>query len=264
MDSITLTFGDCMENHVGMQKVGTLSENGYSLVDLIKFKKEFETKGIKCELINLNSYANEFAFDIIDAKEDNKNGKKDTACLLIVKNGLDYIDSKFADKLYAEQCKLEPDKKFYNNRTKQVNNKLARWNLCFDKNEQKSDYENKKGTIISYENVPKTKKLKSMVKKITGSKNLKLEANYYYDIGKTGISDHGDFERRKVVGVRLGKDNDLVFRWYKKSERVGREFRIKLKHGDMYIMSEKTVGTDWKCSSKFTLRHAAGCLKYTI
>jgi hypothetical protein len=31
----------------------------------------------------------------------------------------------------------------------------------------------------------------------------------------------------------------------------------------MYVMSEKTTGFDWKSKTKYTLRHAAGCEKYT-
>jgi len=33
---------------------------------------------------------------------------------------------------------------------------------------------------------------------------------------------------------------------------------INLHHGDMYVMSEKAVGTDWKQRKIATLRHAAG------
>jgi hypothetical protein len=33
--------------------------------------------------------------------------------------------------------------------------------------------------------------------------------------------------------------------------------------GDVYIMSEKTVGTDWKKKTIPTLRHATGCAKFT-
>ena len=32
--------------------------------------------------------------------------------------------------------------------------------------------------------------------------------------------------------------------------------------GDFYVMSEKTVGTDWKKKSILTLRHASGASKY--
>lgn len=49
----------------------------------------------------------------------------------------------------------------------------------------------------------------------------------------------------------------LAYRWYKNSKEVGKEFRIKLGHGDLYIMSEKATGCDWKYRSKLTLRHCA-------
>ena len=35
-----------------------------------------------------------------------------------------------------------------------------------------------------------------------------------------------------------------------------------LNTGDIYIMSEKAVGSDWRKSSMYTLRHAAGSNKY--
>ena len=37
---------------------------------------------------------------------------------------------------------------------------------------------------------------------------------------------------------------------------------IGLNDGDVYIMSEKAVGADWKLRSKYTIRHAAGAKKY--
>jgi hypothetical protein len=36
-----------------------------------------------------------------------------------------------------------------------------------------------------------------------------------------------------------------------------------LNHGDLYVMSEKAVGQDWKRKVIPTLRHAAGAKKYT-
>ena len=50
----------------------------------------------------------------------------------------------------------------------------------------------------------------------------------------------------------------LVFSWYHRFKKVGETYRHLLNGGDIYIMSEKAVGTDWKRSSIFTLRHAAG------
>jgi hypothetical protein len=36
-----------------------------------------------------------------------------------------------------------------------------------------------------------------------------------------------------------------------------------LDDGDIYVMSEKAVGTDWKKKVIYTLRHSTGCAKFT-
>jgi len=38
---------------------------------------------------------------------------------------------------------------------------------------------------------------------------------------------------------------------------------VELHDGDVYAMSEKAVGTDWKKKLVPTLRHATGCKTYT-
>ena len=95
------------------------------------------------------------------------------------------------------------------------------------------------------------------------AKELACEGNYYYDVSKCGIGFHGDGERKRVVGLRLGASIPLHFQWFTKSNPIGNRFIVQLNHGDLYIMSEKAVGTDWMLSSKITLRHAAGSSKYT-
>lgn len=45
---------------------------------------------------------------------------------------------------------------------------------------------------------------------------------------------------------------------YHKSMPVGPQTTIKLRRGDVYILSSKAVGSDWLHSSKVTWRHAAG------
>ena len=56
---------------------------------------------------------------------------------------------------------------------------------------------------------------------------------------------------------------NLKYKWFYRSKSLGEVCEISLKNGDMYIMSEKAVGYDWKRSSLYTLRHSAGCNKYT-
>ena len=53
---VSLTFGDQGENHVGMEKVGSMVDigQGFNLVDFIKYKAIFETKGYIVEIHSLN------------------------------------------------------------------------------------------------------------------------------------------------------------------------------------------------------------------
>jgi hypothetical protein len=69
-------------------------------------------------------------------------------------------------------------------------------------------------------------------------------------------------ERCKVVAVRLGAEMPLEYRWFHRFEPIGEPVRVSLGHGDMYVMSEKAAGKDWKKSSHVTLRHAAGCKSF--
>ena len=91
------------------------------------------------------------------------------------------------------------------------------------------------------------------------------EGNLYYNVAKTGIGWHGDSERKKVFGIRFGESIPLKFRWWYRNKSFGDTLTLNLNHGDAYIMSEKAVGWDWGCPVKHgpTLRHSAGCDKYT-
>jgi len=99
-------------------------------------------------------------------------------------------------------------------------------------------------------------------------KGLYAEGNYYHDparVKNTGIGWHGDTERGGkdgkggvVVGLRLGAPQNLLYQWYHRSSPIGRRLSIKLNAGDIYFMSQKAVGSDWRHSSQMTLRHAVG------
>ena len=98
------------------------------------------------------------------------------------------------------------------------------------------------------------------------ARGLIAELNHYYDVSKCGIGFHGDTERRKVICVRLGASFPMNYYWYENSKRVGKRIDIPgLEEGDIYIMSDKAGGWDWKLrkNNRLTLRHAAGCSKYT-
>jgi len=250
--TITLTFGECGENHAGMEKVGKTGAkgSGFTIPFLKDLRTRFEAMGLKCMTANLAVGLPEGTV----AEE---------AKILVVRNALDILLNMKGAKaaLFEEQAALDVDKKAL--MYKRVVNKKARWNLCFDKEGHEPDYESGKGRIVAWSDVPLTQKLKTVLTDLLGAENLIGEGNYYYDTKTCGIGYHGDTERRKVAAVRLGSEMPIFWQWYHKSEPVGSKMGLKLGGGDLYFMSEKAVGTDWKESSKLTLRHAAGCSDYT-
>ena len=248
----TITFGEVIENHAGMQKIGDIAKEGFEIKDLENAKKYAEEKGYKTEWLELNTALPE---------KDRKNSER--AVLLIIRNGIRLLlnssDNDF-NSFKQEVVSMENvvDKKAF--MKGRVVNKLARWNLCYGETAQEPDYENKKGRVIPFSQVPYLSKIREQLPNLVGDKGrgLLAELNYYYDISKCYIGYHGDTERALVIGLRIGADFDLRYQWYIESEPVGEVVQTILHNGDLYIMSAKAVGTDWKKRKIFTLRHAAG------
>jgi hypothetical protein len=248
--TITITFGDQAENHVGMEKIGELAEEGFTIIDLENAKLFFESKGAACELVNLN---------------ENLSAETETAKVLIIRNGVDTIlnnISKSKNDLFSELKNLDYDKKakMYG----RVVNKNARYNLCIADYSQEPNYQEGKGRIICFQNIPLTKYIREELGNISNKgENLAAELNNYQDIRKMGIGFHGDAERLKVIAVRVGSSLPLHYQWFHKGKSVGERIILELNHGDMYIMSQKATGNDWKKKNIYTLRHATGCEKFT-
>lgn len=251
---VTITMGDVAENHAGMEQLGTQVGvgEGFNLKELKEMKKNLKTIRVVAKILTLKS-----------PKPD----VQDNAYVLVAKGAVTKIlsqKSKYNDKnLFDEQLKLDWDKKAL--MRGRVVNKHARWNLCYDTKSSTPNYKEGKGRVIAYNKIPITKLLVESLPTYFGekAKNLKGEGNYYPNSSENGISYHGDSERRKVIGIRLGVSLPLYFQWYHGHERVGNKIKVDLDGGDIYVMSEWAVGTNWKKSTLYTLRHATGAKKYT-
>jgi hypothetical protein len=259
--TFTLTFCEAAENHIGMQKTGIKSLKGFDYQVLINIKNISEENGYQSELIALHENINDS-----DIEE---------AWILVIRNGTKLFIGNLADSIFDEQNNLDHDKKFYNKRSRRedkVDNKIARHNLCFSDFSQEPDYPAGKGRIVNYDHVPATKQLKTMLSIFFNEEPLQCEGNYYYDIRKTGIGYHYDLERKKVIAVRMGCSLPLYFQWFKHfksverkniKEAIGEPIIIQLNDGDIYVMSEKAVGSSLTKNIKYTIKHATGCSKYT-
>jgi hypothetical protein len=225
-----------------MEQLGERMEagEGFHLDDLIQMKASIEAAGATCRMIDLGRDAH----------------------VLVISDGIRHLSCSH-DDILNEQKALEWDKKAW--MYGRVVNKKARWNLCYGEADRDPDYEAKKGRIIGWDGIPLTHRLVEQIGVMFGGKarGLQMEGNYYYDNSKCGIGYHGDTERRKVIGVRLGASLPIHFQWYHRNQPIGDNRAIELNGGDIYMMSEKAVGTDWKSSSIHTLRHAVGADKFT-
>jgi len=246
---ITLTFGDMAENHVGMEQIGQMvaEGQGFHLEDLQAIQRTMEARGVVCELMTLSA------------------AEQPSAYVLVMRKGVNaLLDGKTQQSMFDEQKGLVYDKQAF--MYGRVVNKHARWNLCFDENSREPDYEGGKGRIVGYNEVPIMRSFMTQIETLFGPKaaGLKVESNYYYDTTKCGIGFHGDSERRKVVGVRIGHSAlPMHWQWFYQGRPIGDRIIVPLEAGDMYVMSEKAVGTDWKKKTIPTLRHATGCDKFT-
>ena len=247
--TITITFSESVENHTGNQMIGTIAEKGHSYDQLIRCMQKFEEKRPNCcELLHIN--------DLTEL--GNVKPEPEQAYLLIIRGGLDILLGEYMNKqdMWDELIELEVDKKAF--MKGRVVNKIARHNLCFADFSQEPDYENKKGRVYDFKDLPVMEQARNALPLfLEDAKGLFAEENYYYDLTRkeVGIGGHRDAERSRVIAVRLGESMDLKYQWYYKSEPVGKKIVTMLHDGDMYVMSEKAVGTDWKKSSIYTLRH---------
>ncbi len=276
--SVSIVYGDLGSEYYGIQTLGTnvnygkMKDKGFTLEDLELCKANFEKIGCECDIIHLNP-------ELINATKGTtefevKAAKTQQAYVLRVKNAVNSIYNAAAasasseadanhDTLLREQLGHNWDKQGF--MYGRVVNKKARFHLSYADTARDPDYENGKGRIVAWNDVPLTSKLHLLLPQyIPNCGVLDCEANQYEDVTKySGIGFHGDTERRKVIVVKLGCVTPVHFHWFFGAKPIGNNIEIPLDHGDLYIMSEKTAGTDWKSRGIFSLRHACGAKKFT-
>ncbi len=266
LTGITLTAGEVSENHYGMKQQGVLADVGYTMSDLETMRNRIVGDlGGNAEILRLH-----------EALPDEFRSPAHEAGVLVVKDGVNMLLRRAAElgvcenvytheDMCKEQIGYQWDKKYFDVRRTKVLNKHARFNVCYGLASVDADFEAKRGTIIGYDRVPILAKWRLMLPVLFGPKatECEVEGNFYKNVKVNGIGPHGDAERRRVIAARFGVPFPLKYKWYYESKSVGEEISIDLAPGDMYVMSEKAAGTDWKRRKIPTLRHCAGGPKYT-
>lgn len=240
-----ITFGEVSILHVGGKQYGNgIKSSGFSISKLKSIKEKI---GKFAEIIWIS--------DKLPANLVNDN----EACVLVIRQNEDFISKKYADELLNEQCNIDYDSQYWDNRRQKTLTKRARLNIVFGENEIDHSEDYKQCTVKSFNNIPRLQKFKSSLPTIFGSdaENLSAEGNHYHH-DKSYIGFHGDTERKIVICLSLGKTSTIRFSWRMpySSEHSVEPTDIKINHGDIYIMSEKATGFDWKKRSKVRVVHS--------
>jgi alkylated DNA repair dioxygenase AlkB len=252
-----ITFGEVAILHIGGKEYGKgRLENGFSTDEL----KNIAENNLNTEYISISDKLpsklrkdNEAGILVFRSfsKEQNNKDKKFILGL----------NKKEADKLYFEQETVEYDQKYWDNRRKKTLNKRARYNIVFGKERIKHNDDYKQNSVSSFSDLKYLNRFRKRLHLILGLKSKKLNAEgnkYFHD--KAGIGYHGDAERKIVICLSLGKSTTLRYHWRLpgSSDHTLQPTDIKLNHGDVYVMSEKATGWDWKSRSKVRVVHGAG------
>jgi len=273
--TLSITFCECGENDSnGMEKLGERAAEGQglNLEDLKKGALIAKKKlGIRGKIVSFAPLLD--GVDLIDKK--GRKGKVHKAWALRIQGFVNAVlkgAGKTMKDLFNELNKVTWDTQYWDNRKKKVLNKRARANNCFDDYSQTANINEGKGSVHNFKDLPLLSLVRKMLYEMFGDK-VKLfiaEGNRYEDGGakKHGIGWHGDAERRIVACIRLmgaeGATMPMHFQYFWQWKQIGQRLIMPLDAGDLYVMSEGAVGTDWlKKPLEIIPRHATGAEKYT-
>jgi hypothetical protein len=282
-ERISLTMAPGGENNRGMEIIGRMPimGEGFTAKDIGGLGMLFRKQHENIEVLNLNELSGN---EIIQNLK-----KEDQGRVLVIRNWTE-ISGFDTNEIYNECVQDEWDAEYLDPNKYRIEivdgkevkirgkrmNKRARKNICWAYNmEQNPAVYEGKGRIVDVLKRPilnaAVEKLKKQISNgliVIGSKTKVeinvIEGNRYYNLKNTGIGYHGDTERVVVICLTIGGGGNypMCWQWFNDAMPVGNNINIGLNDGDVYIMSEKAVGADWKLRSKYTIRHAAGAKKY--
>jgi len=262
--AVSLTFSNRGENSVGMQIIGGPASQLVTMNMLEAAKLQWEAGNGPDGVVNPGEAELHDLSSMLDPQLCSQHDGVGAGVLVL---------RGFVQRLLGEDAvdKVENELELQHQRGKidskalmrgAVKNKNARHNNVMAHFDQEPDHAQGKGTVVKMEDYPTINELSRNAAMWMQQDNpLICEQNRYYDVKPCGIGWHGDAEREIVLGARFGeatKNMPMMFQAFHRDSPIGPKTSIRLTRGDVYIMTSKAVGTDWRSSSKVTWRHAAG------
>lgn len=272
-DELGILYWDC---HKWDSDTRTVQEKHARSNTIFCYPEALPSYNGKAEMPDFNAYEKEFQDSLARKQELEKDYSK---LIVSIENHDKYADKiKFRKTLSKQENEIYSQYETVCKKIKAIPHGIEVTKTAIDlikKNQleifllQYPDYLRGKGTVYNINHLPYISKLSDKVRTfcfehgyVFDKKAFVIEGNNYHDIEQCYIGFHGDTEREVVFGLRFGNINfPLYFGWWYKNYLVENSLRcFVFKSGDAYMMARKTVGKDWKQSSIYTLRHAAGDL----
>ena len=180
-----------------------------------------------------------------------RTGLSRAAYVLVIRRAFKDLCDSVADDLQHGVFPSE-DRKMWNERRKQVQQRHARYCCCIGDAAVEPDISKGIGCVVSFDTIPAVAELRNrltfagMECDIPKLCDLNGEVNHYYDAKKCYIGFHGDGERPDVVGFVVGASKTLHFQGFCGADPVGERLEIIVHHGDLYVMCEVACGHNWK------------------
>ena len=194
------------------------------------------------------------------------------ACILVIKNGIELLmESTDAAKLYKEQEQVRYDGRFFDKNKVKV--RRAHKTMLFATEGRNASDDYTQPSVTAFSEVPLANKIRTSFQTLLGDRAADLNVNgtkYHtsvYEKGDDGKSMknpsnmgwHGNDNCKIVVGVCLGASASLSFIWRlpgSQKNLTDTRVTIPLTHGDVYVLSEKAIGYDYKSSSLLRCLHS--------
>ena len=158
---VTYTWCECGENHHGNQQIGQIADSGQGFMraDLIA-AKTFAEENYNCdtEMFNLkDGLINDAGEPLIIKNKKDEIVNVNSAHFLLIRGFIPAILNKYGfsmNDLMKEVMGQKWDNKYWDTRRQKVLNKHARENNVVSEMDQEANYEEGKGTIHAFKNIP--------------------------------------------------------------------------------------------------------------
>lgn len=226
--------------------IGKPCEKGFNYTQLVQGSEWFKKKGCCTRLLDLTKLTTQKC--------------PESAYALVVKKGLQYLlpEGSEPNTLYHELAELSMDTRVV------VKNQLIertdRHRVCCGMSAQYPNFREDRGTVHPFSSVPIIDHIQETLPDVFGvrAKDTVCETDYYFDTSKCCLPYHGNPERCKYIALCTGHGIQVHMGWFLGEKKIGTRIEIVLTHGDLLILSEKAIGSDWTRSDILTLRHAFG------